>query len=408
MSASSTNNATSSPSLPSSSPSHCSVFVCADCQNFLFRCDQILNDQATVLGKAVYSYKLDLLCSDNSAPNSTSHLGGDEEDKPTPCRAGEYWVYSATNPSAKRFDVVRVRSDPLVSCQVVRCPSPFDGEHSWFPPYEWCMCLCGACGGHLGWGFSLPPPHDPSLAAAAASPPTAITTTTVSSERLKRKRPRTTSGSDAASESNHQPETGALPSPPPQLQQGQDEQEEQHVDTTTNSAAAMVAESSDGEEDPADGDESNGDDEDDWEDVGDDEDDDEESSNDDDDGDDVTSAERQPAFLGIIVTSCRLREDFTEADYQQAIATAPQRAEQYLADFRLQKDVFQRLRRMPDQLQANQLAMQFAGLREASLETRRRSLELMSSFLQLLDATRGLRVPESGDEPSESAGEPNA
>jgi hypothetical protein len=62
----------------------------------------------------------------------------------------EYWAYSATNPGAVRFDVVR--TVPVPHIILSGRPSP---DHSWFPPFEWRMAHC-CCGAHLGWSFTSP------------------------------------------------------------------------------------------------------------------------------------------------------------------------------------------------------------------------------------------------------------
>ena len=59
-------------------------------------------------------------------------------------------VYSATNPTATRFDVIRVA---LVRPSVIISGDAATEEHSWFPPYKWRMSAC-ICGQHLGWAFS--------------------------------------------------------------------------------------------------------------------------------------------------------------------------------------------------------------------------------------------------------------
>jgi hypothetical protein len=60
----------------------------------------------------------------------------------------EIWCYSATNPSKKRFDVVRVKANPGIA--TVGSPTLL---HTWFPAFAWNMASCVSCGAHLGWGF---------------------------------------------------------------------------------------------------------------------------------------------------------------------------------------------------------------------------------------------------------------
>jgi hypothetical protein len=104
--------------------------LCDTCQMPLCSLSDIILDRVAVMDKAVYSYEMDLL---------------GEED---------VWLYSATNPSARRFDVVRV-SASMVGMRTVRCDTQFSTDHTWFPPYAWCMCECSSCGRHVGWGFKL-------------------------------------------------------------------------------------------------------------------------------------------------------------------------------------------------------------------------------------------------------------
>jgi hypothetical protein len=101
--------------------------LCDTCEMPLCSLSDIILDRVDVMDSAVYTYELDLLGED-------------------------IWVYSATNPSARRFDVVRVSSS-MVNMKTVTCEKQFSTEHTWFPPFAWCMCECSSCGRHLGWGF---------------------------------------------------------------------------------------------------------------------------------------------------------------------------------------------------------------------------------------------------------------
>lgn len=103
--------------------------LCDSCDMPICSMSDIIFDRASVMDSSVYSYELDLLGED-------------------------IWVYSATNPSTRRFDVVRVSSS-VVNMKTVKCEKGFSMEHTWFPPYAWCMCECSSCGRHLGWGFRL-------------------------------------------------------------------------------------------------------------------------------------------------------------------------------------------------------------------------------------------------------------
>ena len=101
------------------------VLSCAACNIPIVSREELLLERATTLESAVFSYELDML------------------DR-------EYWAYSATNPGAVRFDVVR--TVPVPHIILSGRPSP---DHSWFPPFEWRMAHC-CCGAHLGWSFTSP------------------------------------------------------------------------------------------------------------------------------------------------------------------------------------------------------------------------------------------------------------
>lgn len=101
--------------------------LCDTCEMPICSLSDVILDRVDVMDSAVYSYELDVLGED-------------------------IWVYSATNPSARRFDVVRVSSS-VVEMKTVTCEKQSSTEHTWFPPYAWCMCECSSCGRHLGWGF---------------------------------------------------------------------------------------------------------------------------------------------------------------------------------------------------------------------------------------------------------------
>ena len=109
---------TPSPAQETSTP----ALVCDSCGMAIVAKDELRMDRAQTMDSAVFAYELDVLDS-------------------------EMWSYSATNPGAVRFDVVRTDAVPLI---VTGAPT---NEHSWFPPYLWRMAHCG-CGAHLGWSFS--------------------------------------------------------------------------------------------------------------------------------------------------------------------------------------------------------------------------------------------------------------
>ncbi|CCW62189.1 unnamed protein product [Phytomonas sp. EM1] len=142
------------------------VLLCADCRFPLASVDEILHEYAEkAWRKHVFAYELDLF----------------GNDRPI-------WTYSATNPNANRFDVVRVQpevtirelaredlekacaqgsgismppplTDPEEELRGLRKVSTFDfygpysAEHSFFTGYEWCFCNCLNCLNFVGWGF---------------------------------------------------------------------------------------------------------------------------------------------------------------------------------------------------------------------------------------------------------------
>eukprot|EP00041_Stephanoeca_diplocostata_P030637 m.933290 g.933290 ORF g.933290 m.933290 type:complete len:326 (-) comp23795_c0_seq35:200-1177(-) len=103
-----------------------SFFVCQQCRYPIVSESEILFDKAEIFTDQVYSYEMEVLV-DKTA-----------------------WCYSATNPGAHRFDVLRIKKPPHGRVS-------FDGlptlEHTWFPGHKWVYCQCGACGQHLGWGY---------------------------------------------------------------------------------------------------------------------------------------------------------------------------------------------------------------------------------------------------------------
>ena len=109
--------------------SECAL-LCDYCGSILCRKEDIISEKAAVWGDQVYTYDLEIF-----------------EGEETP-------VYSATNPSANRFDVVRVKPD-VVGMSLISCTPAYFPDHSWFPPYEWSMASCAGCGKHMGWGFAL-------------------------------------------------------------------------------------------------------------------------------------------------------------------------------------------------------------------------------------------------------------
>ena len=105
------------------------ALLCDYCGCILCMREDLIQQRATVWGDQVYTYDLEIF---------------EEEETP---------VYSATNPSANRFDVVRVKPD-VVCRDLIVCSPAYFPDHSWFPPYEWSMASCASCGRHIGWGFA--------------------------------------------------------------------------------------------------------------------------------------------------------------------------------------------------------------------------------------------------------------
>ncbi|KAH9586367.1 hypothetical protein LSM04_008180 [Trypanosoma melophagium] len=105
-----------------------SVLRCGACKYPLCLVNDILAHRAHDAWMAhVYAYELDLF-TDN-----------------TPL-----WCYSATNPAARRFDIIRCKSS-----YAMRLRGPWSREHSFFIGHEWCYCSCRNCNHFLGWGFRL-------------------------------------------------------------------------------------------------------------------------------------------------------------------------------------------------------------------------------------------------------------
>ena len=78
------------------------ALCCAACGSVIVTRDELLVDRAETPPSAVYAYELDLL------------------DK-------DLWAYSATNPEATRYDIIRTK--PSKAVITYRSPTP---EHSWF------------------------------------------------------------------------------------------------------------------------------------------------------------------------------------------------------------------------------------------------------------------------------------
>ncbi|ORC85998.1 uncharacterized protein TM35_000311840 [Trypanosoma theileri] len=102
------------------------VLLCNQCKSPLCSVDDILAHRASDAWMAqVYAYELDLF---------------------NDC--GPLWCYSATNPAARRFDIIRCHPSTAMFLR-----GPWSREHSFFLGHEWCYSSCGICGRFLGWGF---------------------------------------------------------------------------------------------------------------------------------------------------------------------------------------------------------------------------------------------------------------
>ncbi|KPA77551.1 hypothetical protein ABB37_06927 [Leptomonas pyrrhocoris] len=180
---------------PSASPTTPSAptieaFLCDNCRCPIGTVWDVLPAEAhaPVWKDQVYSYELDLFA--NGSP---------------PIQA-----YSATNPSKRRFDLLRLapyvtvhgtpeaadkepeegppvdasaspaaaittdntaptttttRAPPFAVCDTAF----YSSEHSFFTGYAWCFCHCGNCGEFLGWGFASQDRLNAAAAAAAVA-----------------------------------------------------------------------------------------------------------------------------------------------------------------------------------------------------------------------------------------------
>lgn len=99
------------------------TLCCARCQTVIASAGELLCDPTAFSSESVWAYELDML--DQTA-----------------------FVYSATNPTAERFDVAR-----LSSCARLHFDGAPVAEHSWFPPHRWINAGCPGCRAQLGWVF---------------------------------------------------------------------------------------------------------------------------------------------------------------------------------------------------------------------------------------------------------------
>ncbi|RNF23943.1 uncharacterized protein Tco025E_02680 [Trypanosoma conorhini] len=122
------------------------ALLCRYCRMPISQYGEILPHRAAdAWASQVYAYELELF-----------------DDKPP------LWCYSATNPSAQRFDVVRCDAAIAFQRRFLRLCGAWSAEHTFFVGHEWRCAVCKTCNNFLGWGFrpSLPRPSDATAATA--------------------------------------------------------------------------------------------------------------------------------------------------------------------------------------------------------------------------------------------------
>ena len=185
---------------PQEAPAVVLVFVCQVCEFPLFAAPSVIAPryEGRCLGDAVYAYDFDVFCSAPDPPSSeplptattpaasppptlaalatiTGAIATSDAEPAFPraatAAAGQprcippldalppaVSCYSATNPTQKRFDVVRVahRDREADACGVqYQCsrPTAFHADYSWFGGCCWSMASCASCAEHIGWSF---------------------------------------------------------------------------------------------------------------------------------------------------------------------------------------------------------------------------------------------------------------
>ncbi|CCD12998.1 unnamed protein product, partial [Trypanosoma congolense IL3000] len=109
-----------------------SVLLCERCKVPITSYDDILTErESSAWAEQVYAYELELFA-----------------DKPP------LWCYSATNPSDRRFDLLRCSAAAVTTHRTVKLSGPWSNKHSFFVGYQWAFAACAICGNFLGWGFS--------------------------------------------------------------------------------------------------------------------------------------------------------------------------------------------------------------------------------------------------------------
>ena len=99
--------------------------TCSSCSSVCFATDDdVLEDIIPHSPESAFNYDLDIL------------------SKQVKC-------YSATNPAADRFDVIRLSKDVAF----VFSDDEYSTSHSWFPGYSWTAAGCLVCCQFLGWKF---------------------------------------------------------------------------------------------------------------------------------------------------------------------------------------------------------------------------------------------------------------
>lgn len=286
--------------------------LCDGCNAPLCTSDDILRDKIPALSEAVYSYELDVLGED-------------------------IWVYSATNPSARRFDVARCNARVANDLGLIRCKRSFSPEYSWFPSYDWCMAECATCGRHLGWGFATAAANDDAGRSDR-------------SENEKRSRSDDDSTANEASSSS-----------------ADDESDDDNSDSTDDAGSQLENDGSGAVS------------------VG-------------------ASPQRSLAFLGIILTHCKARENYAAAKYEAEVSAIAVRIEEQREFHQLMRRLFQVLPRMRNQLLANQLGMGLLTMgHDGRLVVLRQLVAAAEGALQLEEATAAVDAssPTIGNAPGE-------
>jgi hypothetical protein len=135
--------------------------VCQTCRFPIAGSEDLLRDKAECWRPAVFSYKFSVF--DGHVIEDEEGTGGDaaeqnSEDASDDSEKVVVFAYSATNPGAHRFDVVRVKQTPAIRTETPRGPAGHwtrpTPDHCWFEGTAWRQAYCAVCNDHLGWGYS--------------------------------------------------------------------------------------------------------------------------------------------------------------------------------------------------------------------------------------------------------------